>query len=297
VLHESVGLRITRNPRNRFVIARLHFSADPAKRDPKWRAEAAYGMTPEQAARELDIDFTALMGAKVFPEIHAREADIVVPEPFPDFGPDARYWGGLDYGRRNPTSFHVYTIVDGVMYVVWELYRPAPNIKEFAEEMQQFPYWRNIRYIAADPDMFLPKQATLTGRVSQESLFREAGVRNLLKGDNQREQEWITIMREHWQQEEPTFKIFASCHNMLREFRAAVYINQSERQLATQNFREEITNHDNHALDDCKYLVTSRPQEKSGRTFEDPSLVSRWGQGGGRTATGRPSREAIRGYQ
>lgn len=299
VLHESQGLRIVRNARNQFVTCWLHYLADPSKRAPEWRREAAAGMTPEQAARELEIDFTALLGAKVFPEITARRADIIIQEPYPDFGPDARYWGGLDYGSRNPTSFHVYTIDDGVMYAVWELYKPCKNIKEFAAEMREFPYWNSLRYIAADPDFWLAKQSTLTGMTTLEALFREAGVRNLVKGDNLHEMAWITMLREHWAADEPTFKILGCCPNLISEFETAIYVNQSQHQLDTQNYREEISNWHNHALDDCKYFMLTRPQEQSARSFEDPRLVNRWAQGGrkGRTAQ-RPAAQfaPLRGY-
>lgn len=282
VLFEGTGLRIVRNPRNQFVVAWLNFRADPSKRDPKWRVEAAHGMTPEQAARELDIDFTALLGAKVFPEISARRAEIVLQEPFPDFGPDRKYWGGLDYGSRNPTAFNVYTIDDGVVYCCWELYRPcnekSGGIKAFAAEMQTFPYWQSIRYIAADPDFWLAKQASLTGQTTLEALFRQAGVRNLVKGDNRNEVTWVTMMREHWGADEPTFKIFASCSNLIREFESAIYVNQSQHQLDTQNYREEIADWQNHALDGCKYFMLTRPQEQSAVATADPQLVNRWAQ-------------------
>lgn len=276
IIAEQTGLKIWRNARNAFVVCRLLYTADPNKRDPKWRVEAAHGMTPEQAARELDIDFTALLGAKVFPEITARRPEIVI-EPI-DFGPDRKYWGGLDHGSRNPASFQVYTIDDGTLYCVWELYKPAPDVSAFAREMQEFPYWSSIRYIAADPDFFKPKHSTGHGMVALELQFREAGVRNLVKGDNQREREWITMMREHWAQDDPTYKIFNTCQNHISELETAIYINQSQHQLDTQNYREEISDWHNHSLDACKYLMLTKPQEQGAVQYQDPRLVERWAQ-------------------
>lgn len=302
VLFEGTGLRIVRNRRNAFVTAWLRFTADPLKRDPKWRAEAASGMTPEQAARELDIDFTALMGAKVFPELHARRSEIVLTSPLPDFGPDARYFGGLDYGMRSPASFHVYTVQDGCFYSVFEVYEPCRVIADFVAKMRQFPHWNQIRYIAADPNLWRLDQQTAGGLVSVESLFRAAGVRCLVKGQNtgNAEPTFIALMRAHWAEDDPTFKFFETCSSQIHEFESAIYVNQSERQLTTANYREEIADHDNHSIDDCKYMRLTNPQEQRGRQFTDPQLVDRWAQSSKRRSSQPqgppPQRTLVRGY-
>ncbi len=239
-------------------------------------------MSPEQAARELDIDFTALLGAKVFPEFTARRAEIVIEPPYPDFGPDARYFAGFDYGMRSPAAFEVFTVQDGILYCVFEVYRPCRLISDFAEEMRSFPYWNNIRYIAADPNCWRLDQQSKGGLVSVESLFREAGVRTFVKGANHTgaEQAWVAMLREHWHvdAEMPGLRIFSSCSNLISEFETAIYHNQSERQLATQNYREEIADVRNHALDATKYLMLTRPDSKRPVQFEDPGLVQRWAQ-------------------
>lgn len=263
LISEQKGLKIWRNDSNQFVIITLHHTADPAKCSPEWRREAAAGLTPEQAARELDIDYTAVMGAKVFPEISTNRHNIVVEEPLPDFGPTVPYWGGFDYGLRNPTSFHVYTIVDSICYCIWELYRPCPNIPEFVEEMHKCPYFHKIKYIAADPSLWYPSQQMDTGNpTSIYDKFWQAGIRNMTKGINSQEETWITMMREHWTTDDPTFRIFSRCPAMIREFETAIFVNQSERQLMTTNYRETISDKDNHALDDCKYFMLSQPKAK-----------------------------------
>jgi len=182
ILHESEGLLIRRNPKNQFVVARLHFSADPAKRSPAWRREAQAGMTPEKFAREYDCDWTAILGAKVFPEFSARRSEIVLSDPLPDFGPDLAYWGGFDYGARNPSSFHVYTIVDGVLYSVWEQFYPAKNLNDYVAGMKTFKYWNKIRYIAADPKCWANDQQMEEGLVSIAERMYQQGVRNMVKG-------------------------------------------------------------------------------------------------------------------
>lgn len=280
ILHSSEGLEIWRNPKNQFVVARLHFRADPAKRSEKWLKEAQAGMTPEKFAREYCIDWTSILGAKVFPEFQARKTEIIVTDPLPDFGPDLAYWGGFDYGARNPSSFHVYTIADGCLYSVWELFKPCRNLNEYVAEMKQFPYWNKIRYIAADPKCWANDQQMEYGLVSiAERMFKE-GVRNMVKG-SQDESGWIALVHNHWAQEDPTFKIFNSCPNQIREFESCIYVNQSERQLLNATYREEIADHDNHSLDDAKYFMLTNPRARQAPQLVDSATiesVNRWAQ-------------------
>lgn len=300
LLFEGEGLRIVKNDSNSFVICTLHFSADPSKRGSNWRREASAGLSPEKFAKEYLIDYTATMGAKVFPQITSHKMEIVVPEPLPDFGPSVRYWGGLDYGIRNPSSFHVYTIVDGISYAVWELYKPAPNIPEFVEQMKQFPYWHSIRYIAADPSLWAPTQQQANGNpISIQDLFYRAGIRNMIKGINTQEEAWITEVVNHWKDpEDITFKILARCPNLIREFETAVYTSQSERQLLVQSYQEKIADIDNHALDDCKYWMLSRPAPQRHISWECDSMVSRYSQGPTQKqpSLGPQTKSPIKGY-
>ena len=108
-------------------------------------------MSPAKFSREYDIDYGALFGERVFPEITMNKANIVINEPYPEFPADQVYWGGFDYGLRNPSSFHVYTYYDGVLYCVWELYEPCKNIIDFSSKILSCPYYSSIRAIASDP--------------------------------------------------------------------------------------------------------------------------------------------------
>ncbi len=312
LLVEDVGLKIVKNDNNGFAVVTLHHTADPAKRAPEWRREAAAGMTPEKFAREYDIDYTAVMGAKVFPEITSNRGYIVVPDPFPDFGPGVKYWGGLDYGVRNAASFHVYTIVDGITYSVWELFgsinpntnlqgRAASNIAEFVAAMREFPYFSLIRYIAADPNLWQKSNPQKDGTlISVHELFYNAGVRNLLQG-RQDEDAWLALMRGHWADTtDPTFRIFERCQNQIREFETSIYVNQSERQLMSAAYSEKMVDKDNHSLDDCKYFMLSRPQAATQSAWSSPNMANQWSVPGDRART-QPSpvqvnRKPISGY-
>ena len=276
VLHQQEGLRIVKNPKNRFAVVTLFYYADPAKRDAEWLAEAQAGMHPAKFAQEYLIDYSALFGEKVFPEISSGKDKIVVYPPFPEFGSEQVFWGGFDYGARNPSSFHVYTIVDGVTYSVWELFEPCKNIGEFAQKMLECPYYSRIKYIAADPSIWYNNTQARNGDLtSRYALFVEARVHKFIKGLTD-EALWLALMRQHWQDpEDPTFRIFSSCHNQIREFESAIYVSMSDRLLQTQNYREAISDHDNHSLDDCKYFMNSRPK-LSRSNFKIPNQARMW---------------------
>ena len=77
-------MKIVKNDVNRFIVCTLHYTADPSKRSKDWQAEAKAGMSPARWDKEYEIDYVALYGQRVFPEIaanppHAR----IVAKPKP----------------------------------------------------------------------------------------------------------------------------------------------------------------------------------------------------------------------
>ncbi len=276
IIYESKGLRIKKNDKNGFVVVTLHYTADPRKRSKEWLKEAKQGMHPAKFEQEYNISYTAMFGEKVFPEIKDRKKDIVVASPFESWPRDLPMWGGFDYGSRNPSSFHVYTVYDSVLFAIWELYEPCKNIFEFAKKLHDCPYWEQVRYIVSDPDINALKQRDMrTGATtSVQQQFIEAGINKLTLGLRE-EQSWIATMRSHWGGEQITFKILEACPNMIREFEEATYVTLSDRQLETQNYRESMVDKNNHALDDCKYFMNSKPSLKN-RKITLPVLVKRF---------------------
>ena len=281
LLHSSQGLSIVRNDKNGFVVATLHYTADPRKRSAEWKKEAHQGLTPVKFDQEYEISYDALMGERVFPEIKDRRVEIVISEgPFiEDHWPeDLPMWGGFDFGKRNPSSFHVYTIYDGCIYAIWELYEPCKNIIEFAQKMKDCPRWGQIRYISADPDLFSLRQNDMkTGAgTTVAAQLQSLGVNKLVKGSTD-EAGWIAQVQRRWQASEVSFKIHASCRNMIQEFEAATYVSMSDRQLETQNYREAMVDKKNHSLDDCKYFMNSAPSGvKRGRLPQLVDSYSPW---------------------
>jgi hypothetical protein len=275
LLHQQKGLRIVQNDKNGFIVVTLHYTADPKKRSAQWKKEAHQGLSPARFAQEYEIDYTALFGEKAFPEIKDRRMEICVKSPFVDGWPRSLpMWGGFDYGAKNPSSFHVYTVVDQVLYAIWELYEPCKNMIEFAKKMKACPYWDQLRYIAADPDIANLKRHDMgTGdATSVMNQFIQLGITKLVPSATD-EAAWMAMMRKHWQAKDVTFKIIEeTCPMMIAEFEDATYVSMTERQLETQNYREQLVDRKNHSLDDCKYFMNSQPSFRNTK-IKLPNLV------------------------
>src|SRR5436853_216061 len=78
------------------VVAQLHFTADPAKRDPAWKEQAKAGMPDRGWAREYELSFDAPAGDAVFPEWTAAHIRPIRPLT------DTRILRGWDFGGTAP---------------------------------------------------------------------------------------------------------------------------------------------------------------------------------------------------
>lgn len=283
ILHEQEGLVIRRNPKNKFVVARLHYTADPVKRTPEWEAEARMGIDSSTFEREYNISYTAMFGQKVFPQIHDYYSKIVIRHPdWPVIPPEIVCWGGLDFGMRNPTSFHVYTVLkddDGSQYIaaIWEHFKPTDSAEQLAADLSKCPWWDRIRWIAGDPTLWHKDQMSASGyATSKASQLIESGLKKLIRGNND-EQRWVLSMRQHWADLElrkPTFRILDCCPNMINEFQRCIYVTMSDSQLRNNNFKEQLVDKNNHTLDECKYVLNAGIKLREHNTEPD----DRWAQ-------------------
>lgn len=279
-IHEQQGLRIVQNEKNGFCVATLHFTADPKKRSPEWKAAARKGMSQAKYDQEFEISYDAFLGERVFPEIRERRSEIILregPYEFNQWPKSLTMWAGFDYGTQNPSSMHVYTIVDGVTYAIWELYKPCKNILDFVEEMKACPFYNQLRWIAHDPDMNNRKQRDMASgaTISVRTQFERLGITKWLSGSTD-EQAWLSIMQRHWCGPEVTFKILESCPQLINELEGATYTSMTEKQLETQNYKEALVDKHNHAMDDLKYFMNANPSEVK-RFVKIPSLVDTYG--------------------
>jgi hypothetical protein len=278
------GLTIRKNPRNQFCVVSLYYFADPVKRSDSWEAAARAGMTRAGFEKEYLINYTALFGEKVFPQIYERGSEIIIPAR--EFLPSgARFYAGFDYGWRNPSAFVVFAVEPGQAeqpartYAVWELYEPCRNVPEMASKIRSCPYYPWIQWIAADPSIWTPTQQQRHGNMtSVQQMFADEGVEKMLAGITN-EGAWIARMRQHWEGiEEPTFLIVKDqCPNLLRELQMAVYSDPKNVSVNTV-MDEGIADSNNHALDATKYFMNSMPEPgiTARSTLKWPIMINRW---------------------
>lgn len=272
-----------KNPKNGFIVVTLHYTADPRKRSPEWLKAAKQGLHPSRFEQEFNISYDAVMGEKVFPELKSRRHEIIVDSPFVDndWPSHLQMWGGFDYGIVNPSSFHVYTIWDGTIYCLWELYEPCKNIVDFSQKILKCPYYHQLKYIACDPTIKSVKsQRDAKGNsttVAQH--FELLGIYKLLSGNND-EQAWLGHMQRHWSGENITFKILENCPRLIQELDDATFVTMGMKQLETQNYKEAIMDKRNHAMDDLKYFMNSNPIARKA-IVKNPDLIKSyipWGR-------------------
>lgn len=275
ILHQQEGLIIRRNEKSGFVVIRLHYTADPDKRSDVWLREAKAGITDARFRQEYEIEWDAMDGAKVFPEIFTNRKYIVEPPiNWPD---DQVFWAGYDHGIRNPSAFIVFTKdKEGTIHAVWEMVKPCANLIDYVHSMRQCPYWKRIKYIAADPSFKQQRGFNSGGDpVSPYELFVEHGVRNIIWGSRD-ETAWLLLMRTYWgNPNDIQFKISESCPQLIAEFEGAKYPNMNESTLMNSNFKENMVDKNNHCMDAVKYyMLTQRKLQQ--RSFSYATIVNKY---------------------
>src|SRR5262245_15454308 len=104
------------NPRNRFFVTRLHYTADPGKRSAAWKQKTSEGLSLRAWQREYEISWTSPEGEPVTPEfdanIHVRETQV---------RREARLLRWWDFGAVSPVTLFVQLSEYGQIQVHREL--------------------------------------------------------------------------------------------------------------------------------------------------------------------------------
>lgn len=264
---------LTRNSQGHRVI-RLHYSADPEKHA-GWVAKESSkllgGTTSLIWRREMEIDFGAGSGELVFPEFFGMEDDLVV-DPF-KLDDTFTYFGGFDWGVRNPASFHVYAQAqDGTVYSVWEYYASGHIVPQVSRAIRECPYYDKLQWIAADPSIWTENQSKKDGFTSIAAMMNdeeEVGewiVDKLMPAHDRSDVAAIAKVKALWGQAPAKFKIFKTCPNQISELKNLKYPERKER----TNETEKILDKNNHTWDDLKYVLLSHPFIKS---LEDKAQI------------------------
>lgn len=268
------GLDIKRTAQG-IAVARLHYTADPDK-DPDtdkgrlWLNDAISmypgGMNSLLWRREMEIDWSAGSGELVFDYFSEKEREIVIdPTVFNErFLANCKFYGGMDWGRRNPACFHVYVEdSNGYFYSIWEYYDVGKNVTQVAEVIRACPYYERLEWIAADPSMWTETQAKANGftslaRIFQEDLPDELRLGKLMPAHARGDMMGVERFHNMFACTPPKFRISKLCRKQIQEFRNLKYAPK----LYDKNEPEKLLDKDNHAFDSAKYFLLSHPTAK-----------------------------------
>ena len=230
-------------------------------------------LPPDELEARRDGRFISVNGL-VYGEFDER---VHVVEPF-DIPPDWQDCLSIDPGLSNPLSCHWYAVDhEGCVYVVAEHYRANMPIDAHMREIDRISRelgWKRdasgrlnaLMDAAAD-------QRTLQSEKSVAELFREQGLNVNTRVNKSK---WAGIQRvkqalekrphfdtARWPEGKPGLFIFSSCPMMIREIK----------QYRWKEDEEEPVKRDDHAMDELRYFIMSRPEPHAPERIPDSMVV------------------------
>jgi len=248
----------------------LHWTSHPFK-TLEWYEKECCKHDARTVAKELDINYKASAGGLAIKHLQNPDKKKLIYiddiSPHHPSNTGARFFGGLDWGSTNPSSYHVYrvrAIAEDLYEVIsmWEYYEPS-SLPELAAAVKSCPFAQYVENIYADPSMWHFNQQNPQGVTSLAYLLRDEYAILLTSGQrgDTYALEQLNIMCET----EIRFHICANCENQRREFEGLRYEVLSDRMVSKKNKSEKLVDKDNHSWDDFKYFYNTR--------FPKPRLI------------------------
>lgn len=144
------GLIAFRNPRNKFVILELHYSADPVKQSQAWKQMESVGVTPSDWAREYELSWVIRAGRAVYNNLFDRARHMFGPRSIRgdvSLPTDGRLVVGYDMGptaTRMGATFHIFQ-PGGYKWTIDEVFVDRAGVAEFMDECcAKLETWRSL---------------------------------------------------------------------------------------------------------------------------------------------------------
>lgn len=171
-----------KNPKNKFVVVDLHYTANPNKRDPEFKSTIKASMPFREFQREYERDWSVFTGRPVF-EDYSKSRHESRSEIEPHLGLPLLL--GWDFGLT-PACI-VAQLREGRLFIIREYVEAHMGIQKFAPRvmsdlMVRYPRWRDPRmdfrsYI--DPAGLAAAQ---TDERTCAGIMSESGIRNIFPG-------------------------------------------------------------------------------------------------------------------
>ena len=132
------GVKLWRNPINKYTVVRVHYSADPKKRTAKWRSDARAGIPFAEWMREYEIVWSAFEGVPVFAEAYAKRFH--TSDERLQWAPAYPVVRGWDFGLSVLGMACVFTqlLSNSRLFVYHELVASDSDIYTFTEAVQRY---------------------------------------------------------------------------------------------------------------------------------------------------------------
>lgn len=260
------GMLAWTNRKNKYTVLVCGYYSDLEARKKEWWDKATEGMLPHEIDSEYLCSSDSRGGQKAFPWLESH------PEKFTKSYENYRrgsvwtipnHWhliGGLDYGSRNPTSFHIYAFDEFKnCHSVFEYYQPS-HYAQIAEVLLSHPLYPRLIKICLDPSAFNRNQS-IEGKngafTSIAELLESEGVAILERANNNRIAglaRVVELFNQRPGEERPSkFFISTDCPNQFQEFVDLIYMQESQLQLMHKNPSEDVEGKNDHSFDDAKY--------------------------------------------
>ena len=235
-------------------------------------------LTDEELEARKHGKFVALSGL-VYKEFH-EEIHVIDPFPVP------REWMdtiSIDPGMDAPLSAHFYAVDhDGNVFVVGEHYQKGWNIVQHMKAIDNvaraLDWKRDVRdHLSCIMDA-AADQHSLQSERSVAEVFRENGMN---VNTNVNKSKWAGIQRvkeylmlqphydeQRWPRGKPKLFIFRTCTAMIKEIKQYRW-----REDIGNGGREEPIKKNDHAMDDLRYYIMSKPEANTPtNSFKNPLL-------------------------
>lgn len=274
------GIEVWKNPKNRFVIMDLHYTANPAKRGREFREAIKQSMPIRDYMMEYEKNWQTFEGLAVYPDFR-KDMHCAEEELKPKYGLPLLL--GWDFGLT-PACI-VGQLIDGKLHIFREFVAQNKPISMFAPEVlsnlfQLYPSWNDmekdfINFI--DPAGFQKNQ--VDARTCVE-VMRENGLRNIHPGPIGWEERRKAV--EHYllktDREGAGFQINEEhCATLIEGFGGGYRYPDSANEIQPDKIRP-LKDHYSHPHDALQYLAGGSRRKLSGRKVTVPRPSYKFGE-------------------
>lgn len=262
------GIVSWKNRKNGFMVAAVHYTADPDKRSQEWFQESTKLFRPDQIEREFEIDFQSRAGQRVFGYLSQNPKRWRIPniDLYKLLKTNWRIIAALDYGSTNPTSIHFYAIDQyRRFYSVFEYYEPS-NSRKIAAVLKgvhpgyEHPLWRRCERVVVDGAIFNKNQDNEKGEGHQSigDLIQEQSIYIMERATKDRIaglERIKDMLAPSAHDGRPSLFICERCENQWNELLGMVYDELPPHLLLNKNQKEDVVAKNDHAYDELRYAL------------------------------------------